>query len=217
MKNSRRVVGLTAPRASLLEILARQPDPVSIEAVVEATGRHPNTVREQLNWLVSAGLVERRKAPAEGRGRPAWLYFVPGERSEQDEYADLAAALAWKLSQGTDDPEAEGRVAGRRWGAELSRRRGITPAATPREGRGVIVEVMRDLGYAPEPDDRLDTVMLRHCPLLEAAHQFPEVVCSTHLGLVEAIAERAGADPGRVDLVPFAAPGACRLRLMTPR
>ena len=213
MKNQRRVVGLTEPRATLLEILSRQPDPVSIDAIVEKTGRHPNTVREQLNWLVGNGLVERVKAPSEGRGRPAWLYFVPGERPHDDEYAELAAALAWTVSEAAD-PEEEGRLAGRRWGEEICERQQITRASTAREGRAVTVAVMDELGYAPDPDQRFDRVKLRRCPLLQAAHQFPEVVCSTHLGLVEAVAGRAGADPDRVDLVPFAEPGICRLRLL---
>lgn len=217
VKNSRRVVGLTEPRATLLEVLQRQPDPVSIDAVVEKTGRHPNTVREQLNWLVDAGLVARTKAPAEGRGRPAWLYFVPGERPEEDEYAELAAALAWQVADTSAHPSEEGRRAGRRWGEEICQRQGIAPKGNARQGRAVTVEVMEQLGYAPDPDDRLDKVMLRRCPLLQAAHQFPEVVCSTHLGLVETVAARAGADPDRVDLVPFAEPGACRLRLLAPR
>jgi len=210
-------VGLTEPRASLLELLSRQPDPVSIDAIVKKTGRHANTVREQLNWLVKAGVVERTKAFSEGRGRPAWLYFVPGERPDQNDYAELAAALAWQVSQGSADPRREGRVAGRRWGQQICEHRGIERSASPREGRAVTVEVMEELGYAPDPDARFDKVLLRRCPLLEAAHQHPDVVCSTHLGLAQAVAEGAGADPTRVELVPFAESGGCRLRLLAPQ
>ncbi|HET7172664.1 MAG TPA: helix-turn-helix domain-containing protein [Nocardioidaceae bacterium] len=217
MKNTRRIVGLTEPRATLLELLSRQPDPVSIDAIVQKTGRHANTVREQLNWLVKSGLVDRSKAFSEGRGRPAWLYFVPGDRPEQDEYAELAAALAWQVSEGSADPAAEGRVAGRRWGRQICEQRGIERAATAREGRAVTVDVMDELGYAPQSDARHDKVLLRRCPLLEAAHQHPDVVCSTHLGLVQAVAEGAGADPTRVELIPFAEPGGCRLRLLKPQ
>ncbi len=209
-------MGLTEPRAALLEILSRQPDPVSIDAVVLKTGRHANTVREQLNWLVEAGLVERVKAHSEGRGRPAWLYSVPGDRPGEDDYAELAAALAWKVADGSSDPQREGRAAGRRWGQEICDRRGVQQAADPRAGRATTVDVMADLGYAPQPDARLDKVLLRRCPLLEAAHQHPDVVCSTHLGLAQAVAERAGADPERVELVPFAEPAGCRLRLLAP-
>ncbi|HET8561173.1 MAG TPA: helix-turn-helix domain-containing protein [Marmoricola sp.] len=214
MKNHRRVVGLTGSRSTLLEILSRQPDPVSIDAIVDKTGRHPNTVREQLNWLVGNGLLERVKAPSEGRGRPAWLYFVPGDRPQDDEYAELAAALAWTVSTTSSDPEREGRQAGRRWGEEICERQHVTRAASAREGRATTVAVMDQLGYGPRADERFDRVTLHRCPLLQAAHQFPEVVCATHLGLVETVAERAGADPARVDLKPFAEPGVCRLRLL---
>jgi predicted ArsR family transcriptional regulator len=217
VKNGRRIVGLTEPRASLLELLSRQADPVSIDAIVRTTGRHANTVREQLSWLVKAGLVERTKAFSEGRGRPAWLYFVPRDRAEWNDYAELAAALAGQVSDRFADPAAEGRLAGRRWGREICEQRGVERAATAREARAVTVEVMDDLGYAPESDQRNDKVLLRRCPLLEAAHRHSDVVCSTHLGLVQAVAERAGADPARGELVPFAEPGGCRLRLLKPQ
>ena len=48
----------------------------------------------------------------------------------------------------------------------------------------------------------------------QLAHRFPEVVCTLHLGLVQAALAGNGADPDRADLQPFAAPHACHLRLL---
>ena len=68
-------------------------------------------------------------------------------------------------------------------------------------------------GFEPEADATATTVRLTRCPLLEAAHRSPEVVCSVHLGLVSGALEEYGADPEGSDLVPFAEPGACLLHL----
>ena len=57
----------------MLHALLDQPDPVGIDALAQATARHPNTVREQVNWLVAHDYVTRVRQPHEGRGRPAWL------------------------------------------------------------------------------------------------------------------------------------------------
>ena len=56
-------------------------------------------------------------------------------------------------------------------------------------------------------------VRLTRCPLLEAAHKYPDVVCGVHLGLAQGALEEYGAASDGTDLVPFAEPGACRLRL----
>ena len=80
-----------------------------------------------------------------------------------------------------------------------------------------MVELFDDLGFAPEADVRATSVRLTRCPLLEAAHRYPDVVCGVHLGLTEGALEEYGAEPGDARLVPFAEPGACRLHLMRRR
>jgi len=61
---------------------------------------------------------------------------------------------------------------------------------------------------------RLSVVRLTLCPLLEAAHKHPDVVCGVHLGIVRGALEEYGADPTGTDLLPFSEPGACRLELL---
>ena len=46
------------------------------------------------------------------------------------------------------------------------------------------MEVLEEMGYAPQPDARIDRVALTRCPLLQVASNVPEVVCNVHLGLV---------------------------------
>lgn len=199
----------------MLDVLRDQPDPVGIEALAQAVARHPNTVREQVTWLVEHGHVERIRQPKDGRGRPSWLYQARGPRPGDAEYVELAAALAWRLQDHSPDTHAEATAAGHRWGSELVDQRGALERPSPSAARRWTVELMDELGYRPDADDEAREVVLRRCPLLQAAHRFPDVVCAVHLGMVQTALERNGADPAAAELTPFSAPGECRLRLGT--
>ncbi len=76
-----------------------------------------------------------------------------------------------------------------------------------------VVELLGDIGFAPESDDPPSVVRLTRCPLLEAAHKYPDVVCGVHLGIVRGALAEYGADPEGTDLLPFSEPGACLLHL----
>jgi len=205
--------GLARGRAAVLDVLRNQPDPVGIDALAQATARHPNTVREQVNWLVQHGHVRRIRQPQDGRGRPAWLYEARGSRPGDGEYVELAAALAWRLQDASADTRGEAMAAGRQWGTDLVDRRGSLADPSPEAGRRWTVELMDELGYDPTADEEARDVVLHRCPLLQAAHRFPDVVCAVHLGMVQTALERNGADPAQAQLTPFSAPGQCRLRL----
>ncbi len=213
MKNIRSASGLARGRAAVLHALLDQPDPVGIDALAQATARHPNTVREQVNWLVDHDYVTRVRQPHEGRGRPAWLYQARGPRPGDGDYVELAAALAWRLQDASPDTHAEALAAGRRWGSDLVARRGAAAAPSPESGRRWTVELLDELGYAPAPDGEDREVVLHRCPLLQAAYRFPDVVCSVHLGMVQSALEAHGASSAASELRPFSAPGQCYLRL----
>jgi predicted ArsR family transcriptional regulator len=206
---------LTRSQHAVLAALRDQPDLVEIEALGRHLGRHPNTLRDHLATLIEAGLVVRHQAPADGRGRPRWLYGA-ADAGEVDENAELAASLAWRLAHQEADPLVATRDVSRHWARQIIDRLGVERRPTARAGREQVVAVLDDLGYAPEPDDRVDRVALTRCPLLQVASDVPEVVCNVHLGLVEELLEASGADPRRATLTPFAAPGRCALRLLAP-
>ncbi len=194
----------------MLDRLRDQPEPLSLAALVRATGQHENTLREHLDGLLRVGLVRRERAPSSGRGRPAWLYEAVGDRSAS-EYAGLAAALALAVSESSADPAEVGRRAGVAWGRQLAQGRGAA-AAPPEDARARVVELLDDLGFAPEQEaGRPADVHLTRCPLLEAAHRHPEVVCAVHLGLVEGALAEHGASAEGSRLEPFARPGSCLL------
>ena len=207
---------LSASATTILETLRGQPEPLALAALVRTTGLHGNTVREHLDVLVRRGLAARRRAAPSGRGRPAWLYEATGAEEEASEYAGLAAALAGAITRSSAHPAADAAAAGEEWGHGLARDRGATPAApvAAEAAREEVVALLEDLGFRPESTDADPaTVRLTRCPLLQAAHQHPEVVCAVHLGIVRGALAEYGADPTGSELEPFVEDGACRLAL----
>ena len=194
----------------MLELLRRQPEPLTQAALVKATGLHANTIREHLDGLRRHGLVRRLRAESSGRGRPAWRYEATGNEATGSEYGGLAAALAAAISRTSAAPGQAAAAAGEEWGHELARDRGATPSR-PEAARRHVIHLLDEFGFDPEDGDSTERVRLTRCPLLEAAHRYPEVVCAVHLGIVRGALEEYGADPTGSELVPFAEPGACRL------
>lgn len=200
----------------MLHTVQGQPEPVTLSALTAATGLHANTLREHLDALVLAGLAQRHRAQPSGRGRPAWLYEAtePASGREGSEYVGLAVTLASFLSRTSDSPRQDAIAAGTEWGHDLARARSETGTSGGETGRRRMVELLADIGFAPRTDDRHPVVRLTRCPLLEAAHQYPDVVCGVHLGIVRGALAEYGVNPSGTDLVPFAEPGACRLELL---
>lgn len=223
---------LSAARAGILDVLIDQPESCTVRALSALTRQHPNTIREHLDGLMDDRLAVRTRAPAQGRGRPAWLYSAAPEVGSEPgarEYAGLASALAAQITRTSRQPRADAIEAGRMWGRELMRRSpvgvgvclgpvpGAAMAPSAVAARREVVNLLEELGFAPSPDARAAVVKLRRCPLLEAAHQHPEVVCGVHLGIVRGALDELGSDPDRTErtaLQSFSEPGACRLDLL---
>lgn len=122
MKN-RQPRGVTGRRLEVFKTLQGQVDPVGIDGLATMIGRHPNTVREQVQWLHRHGFVARFKSGVSGRGRPAWLYSATWGGATPTDLAQLAASLAWAFEvepAGSEGSDAE-RVdsAGREFARQL--------------------------------------------------------------------------------------------------
>ncbi|GAA2759458.1 helix-turn-helix transcriptional regulator [Actinopolymorpha rutila] len=206
---------LSQSRAALLGALRSQSEPTTLAALVAASGLHQNTVREHLDALIEDGLATRHPAESRGRGRPAWLYEPVVGGPERSEYAGLVSTLAAAIHRCSPNPRQEAIAAGADWGRELAGDRRVTATRGGPTARRKVIALLDDLGFAPETDTRATVVRLTRCPLLEAARNYPDVVCGAHLGVVRGALGGYGADPERADLLPFAEPGACRLELMT--
>ncbi|KDA04851.1 hypothetical protein DC31_04880 [Microbacterium sp. CH12i] len=188
----------SSTRERLLRELESRAEASTAE-LVDATGLHENTVRGHLDRLRADGYIRREREDGPGRGRPAWRWRAVSPE-QLSPYAGLAATLASALEQASSDPFAPARRAGISWGEQLiadrpaSDARGTAQNATAQnaDARALVVEVMREQGFAPEGDG--EVVRLHTCPLLSAAVHNPTVVCAVHEGMVEGIARAHGAD-----------------------
>lgn len=206
-------------------------------------GGHQNTTRHHLRILLDEGLVGFEPATRSAtRGRPTLRHAVSaaGRRMlaarhgepEAAQYLALAGAFADRLAARGGDPSEDSRAVGWAWASVLTGpsagqgeeagpgpAAGPGPGASPRQG---VLTLLDRLGFSPEedvpagedaaPSDAPD-VLLRTCPLLEAATRHPEVVCQVHAGLVAGAHVAHGGSADGVVLEPFAVPGACRLSL----
>lgn len=192
----------------MLEAMQRRDSAASVRDIARDIDLHENTTRKHLDGLVDRGLVARTSGVAKGRGRPARSYRALEQSTEPDtrvrEYIGLATALARHIAATSDDPRRDAIAAGESWGVDL---------VPPARAGATLVSLLDTLGFAPEPDSSGTSIALRRCPLLDAVHAAPVVVCAVHLGIARGIVTALGFDPEPVTLEPFSEVGACRLRL----
>lgn len=209
---------MSRARRDLLARLRAMDEPASVDALAQACAQHPNTVREHLEALVVSGQAQRVSAAAPtGRGRPARLYRAVERPVVPAAAATLATVLAAQLA-GRPEARAEGVAAGRVWAHGLRGREqsagGDRQRHTPSAVRGRVATTLAETGFVVEPDaDDATLLRLTGCPLLEAAREHPDVVCSVHLGLVQGLLDDAGDTGTAARLLPFAARDACLLNL----
>lgn len=217
VRRTRRGRSMSPSRLALLELIEGQPEPLTLSALVLHTGLHENTVRGHLEQLLEDGFITRYLEEPSGRGRPAWLWSAvePPTEGDSTDYAQLAAVLAKTVHDTSPTPRLAAHAAGQEWGAKLARAKKLhrDPAADIEDSRGVLVGLLDDLGFAPAPQHGSSTVELNRCPLLQTATEYPDVVCSVHLGLLYGAAEEIGVSATGSDLIPFAGPGTCLLHL----
>jgi predicted ArsR family transcriptional regulator len=175
-------------RMRLFQALAELRRPATTPELAARVGRHPNTVRVQLQRLADAGLLERRDV-AQPRGRPRQEWAVAatarpaGRRPQALEQLSRWLARAAGTGGGLEDIEAAGREIGR----EIA----------PERRDGPVAEALHDslaaLGFAPElrtgdgPDLRY---VLANCPYRDAVAENQPVVCALHRGMTSGLLDR---------------------------
>lgn len=205
-------------RFDVLQVLKTATTPMGITAIADELGVHPNTVRFHLDALVDEDRVERATAEHNGPGRPP-LMFRPTRRMDRRgprSYQLLAEILTIGFAA-DDNPGARAFAAGRAWGRRLDSQAAPENPPTPEESGEQLVDLLDDLGFAPErrQADGTNQVGLRHCPFLELAEARKSVVCPIHLGLMQGALETWQA-PIAVDrLDAFAEPDLCLAHLST--
>ena len=193
-------------------------DPMSIVAIADLLGVHPNTVRFHLDGLVGDGQVERVEPSRKGPGRPPLMFGAVRQmdRGGTRHYRLLAEILTTAFAGEKDSP-AKALAAGRAWGRQLDP--GVEPsprdAKSPERAISRLIDVLAQLGFAPERRrvDGVQQVGLRHCPFLELAESRTAVVCPIHLGLMQGALETWGAPVTVERLDAFVEPDLCLAHL----
>ncbi|WP_159839358.1 helix-turn-helix transcriptional regulator [Nocardia sp. CY41] len=202
------------PRRRLLAILRGASEPLDAQELARITGQHVTTVRFHLDVLTRESLVRQFQQPPRGRGRPRIGYSAV-QRSVG--YQDLAQVLADQLGPDSRRRSEAAVAAGRAWGGRLDV--GDHRVESLEDAKDLTMTLMSELGFAPERDPSPETegtalIRLTACPLRELARTHSEVVCGVHLGLLEELLDRGGAQ-GSIDvrMHPFVEPELCVARL----
>lgn len=199
-------------RRAVLRVLRSSPEPLSILAIADTIGVHPNTVRFHLDSLLGDGQVEQVEPARRGPGRPPSMFQAVRQmdRGGTRHYQLLAEILINGLAA-EENSSARAVAAGRSWGERL-------PAPDDmgvEESIEHLVGLLDELGFAPDrrESDGEQLVGLRHCPFLELAEVRSSVVCPIHLGLMQGALESWSA-PITVDrLEAFVEPDLCLTHL----
>jgi len=205
-------------RVQVLDALRDADAPLSVADIAQRLGLHVNTARFHLDALVAAGAAVRAVEQPSGPGRPRTVFAPrPGmDRGGRRSYRLLAQILLSHMSSAGPDAAEVARLAGRAWGGFLAERPAPFQQLTAEEAIARLIALLTDLGFAPEPerDVRLPAVIrLRHCPFLELAEGYGQLVCRIHLGLMQGALADLGAPVTASSLKPFAEPDACLTRM----
>ena len=205
-------------RAEVLDALREADAPLGVADVAGQIGVHVNTARFHLDALVAQGTAVRAVEQPSGPGRPRTVYAPrPGlDRGGIRSYQLLAQILLSYLSSAGPDAGEAAKQAGRAWGRFLVDRLPPFQQLTGEEATARLTALLADLGFAPEPGagtPASGVIRLRHCPFLELAEGYGQLVCRVHLGLMQGALAELRAPVTAAELAPFAAPGACVARL----
>jgi predicted ArsR family transcriptional regulator len=178
-------------RLQLVTVLTELLRPATTQELAQRVGRHPNTVRLQLERLAEAGLLEQRTV-AQTRGRPRHEWAIaadarPGGEAPQA-YARLAGWLARALARppGTTEVEKVGREVGRE----------LAPSPGPPVG-SAMQDALAALGFAPRrerPAEGRHRYVLRNCPYRDAVRANQPAICALHRGVTTGLLDVV--DPG---------------------
>ncbi|GAB6859194.1 helix-turn-helix transcriptional regulator [Microbacterium xylanilyticum] len=150
----------------------------TIGELCEATGLHPNTVREHLQRLIEGGYVVQATEHRTTRGRPRVLYSAA---------TGAPGATSPVAKQKAGDAARRGDLLRRMLRTDPS---GLGQSATYQ--LDALVEHLEESGFEPVIDEDRLTVELTPCPHAAARPEHRPVLCQVHLGLMQGVLAQAG-------------------------
>lgn len=197
---------LGAPRrAEILRLLQGADGPLGIQDVVDATALHPNTVRNHLDRLVQAGLVEQFPEDRTAPGRPRTLYVAAAVDAaavdaaigtgssaaaiDENGYRDLTGILEASLRE-VGNPTALAVMAGQHWINVLGTHDWpARPASAPTAIADLVV-LLDEMGLAPRMVEDASAVEITLPASPNIAAEDLLVLLNVHVGMVRRALDR---------------------------
>ena len=202
-------------RQTIVDFIKASDSPVTVAAIANGLGIHPNTVRFHLDDLVARGQVERVPGETAGPGRPPHVFRTRrGMDPEGPRSYRLLAEIALGAIATGPDPTSQALATGRAWGAFLLGRPPSATTVTEEEAMGRLLELLAELGFSPERSPG-NAIGLRNCPFLELVDSHAQILCPLHLGVMQGAMTVLTTDVAVDRLEPFAEPGLCLAHVST--
>lgn len=206
----------------------------TVGEIAAHVGQHANSVRETLDALVEAGLVNCTRSAPRGRGRPALFYEAAGPDSIDTITSELTAlnmAVIQHLVEISPDPAASARRIGElaaelmlpriheqaaadaaATDAEAARNEGAEDEAREIHASRIRV-LLSSLGFGASTGDEPQHIELRSCPFLVDDARTQHMICQIHGRMAARIMEEISDGEVTAQVYPFNAPGKCLVRL----
>ncbi|HST81776.1 MAG TPA: helix-turn-helix domain-containing protein [Kineosporiaceae bacterium] len=214
-RDRRAVAALGSSRSRVLEVLREAGGPLGVQEIAALTGLHANTARFHLDALIEARLVDRACEERTQRGRPRVVFQATpaAEEAGQPNYRLLAEMLTGLIASVLPKSERAAVEAGEGWGRLLAQP--PLHRVDALEGISRLSAILADAGFAPEAagNSTAPVIRLRHCPFREIAIEYPELVCSLHLGLIRGVLSELRAPVAAERLEAFVEPSLCLAHL----
>jgi predicted ArsR family transcriptional regulator len=180
---------LTGAKMRLVEYLKRV-EAATAPELAATFGLTDTAVRQHLEALEAAGLVERRASAAGGRGRPAvrWSLAVPARAIFPDRHGDLTVELIGSIREALGE-KALAKVIEARGGHQTATYRSELNRTTSLKARvRRLAELRTAEGYMAEARADGDGYVLveHHCPVCTAASACPGL-CRSELEVFRAV------------------------------
>ena len=223
----------SASRVTLLAVLLER-GPSHISDLAEATGLHPNTVREHLTMLLSVDFVRSQPEVRTVRGRPRMVYRVtsaadvaadPEALRRLEEGIAQARVVASVMASHRDDAAASEFVGdgdrtapppGPPSAPALPSTQVPAPSRAPDDTDRDILALEAHLdriGFDPVYDRAERTFHLWRCPFLALAQAQQDVVCRIHVQLAQGVLDQVAGSHEVDRLDPFVGQEHCTLSL----
>ncbi len=176
-------------RARLFALLREADEPIATGELAELTGLHPNGVRNHLERLWKAGLVDRgRSSSRRGRPRDEWMVNSTGTGIEAalalGDSSGEGALAAWLARAFPSDRSNLERI------ESVGEEAGLAmPVGEGENPKMAFLGVLNRLGFVATVDDAEEgfTCRLGRCPYRKAARENSDVVCAMHRGFTRGL------------------------------